>query len=125
VCEIIKRTLNAKTASIGVLGITFKNNTNDTRESQSIKLINKLKNEGFNVNAYDPIIKEGIDNVKICKNMKECIESSDILVIATEWDEFKNIETSKPIIDAKRLLDLGKNNVIPIGFGQSKTKMKT
>ena len=125
VYEIIKRTLNTKTANIGVLGITFKNNTNDTRESQAIKLINKLKSEGFNVNAYDPIIKDGIDNVKICKNMKECIESSDILVIATEWDEFKNIETSKPIIDAKQMLDLDKNNVIHIGFGRPKTKMKT
>ena len=125
VYEIIKQTLNAKTANVGILGITFKNNTNDTRESQSIKLIKKLKSEGFNVNAYDPLIKEGIDNIKICKNMKECIESSDMLVIATEWDEFKNIETNKPIIDAKRMLDLDKNNVIHIGFGRPKTKMKT
>ena len=125
VYNIIKHTLNEKTANVGILGIAFKDNTNDTRESQSLKLINKLKSEGFNVNVYDPIAKDGVDNAKICKNIEECIASSDILVIATEWNEFRSIKTNKMIIDAKRILDPNKDNVVSIGFGQTKNKMKT
>lgn len=125
VYKMINVLLNGKIANVGILGIAFKDNTNDTRESQSLKLINKLKSEGFNVNVYDPIVKVGIDNVNICNNIDECIASSDMLVITTEWKEFKSIKTSKPIIDAKRILDPNKDNVVPIGFGQTKRKMKT
>ena len=124
ICQLIRHELSNKDTRIGVLGIAFKDDTNDIRESQSIKLINKLSSEGFIVNAYDPIIKDGIDNAKIYKSMKECIGSSDILVIATEWGEFKNIETDKPIIDARRILDPNKDNIIPIGYGRAKNKMK-
>ena len=125
VYKMINVLLNGKIANVGILGIAFKDNTNDTRESQSLKLINKLKSEGFNVNVYDPVVKVGIDNVNICNNIDECIASSDMLVITTEWKEFKSIKTSKPIIDAKRILDPNKDNVVPIGFGQTKRKMKT
>lgn len=125
VYKMINVLLNGKIANIGILGIAFKDNTNDIRESQSLKLINKLKSEGFNVNVYDPIVKVGIDNVNKCNSIEECIASSDMLVITTEWKEFKSIKTSKPIIDAKRILDQNKDNVVPIGFGQAKRKMKT
>ena len=122
--KMINALLNGKIANVGILGITFKDNTNDTRESQSLKLIGRLKSEGFNVNVYDPVVKVGIDNVNTCNSIEECISSSDILVIATEWEEFKSIKTSKPIIDAKRILNPNKDNVIQIGFGQTKRKMK-
>ena len=125
VYKMINVLLDGKIANVGILGIAFKDNTNDTRESQSLKLINKLKSEGFNVNVYDPVVKVGIDNVNICNNIDECIASSDMLIITTEWKEFKSIKTSKPIIDAKRILDPNKDNVVPIGFGQTKRKMKT
>ena len=125
VYKMINVLLHGKIANIGILGITFKDNTNDTRESQSLKLINKLKSEGFNVNVYDPIVKVGIENVNRCNSIEECIASSDMLIITTEWKEFKSIKTSKPIIDAKRILDPSKDNVVPIGFGQTKRKMKT
>ena len=125
VYKMINVLLNGKIANVGILGIAFKDNTNDIRESQSLKLINKLKSEGFNVNVYDPIVKVSIDNVNRCNSVDECIASSDILVITTEWKEFKSIKTSKPIIDAKRILDPNKDNVVPIGFNQAKRKMKT
>ena len=125
VYKMINVLLHGKIANIGILGMAFKDNTNDTRESQSLKLINKLKSEGFNVNVYDPIVKVGIENVNKCNSIEECIASSDMLIITTEWKEFKNIKTSKPIIDAKRILDPSKDNVVPIGFGQTKRKMKT
>ena len=125
VYKMINVLLHGKIANIGILGMAFKDNTNDTRESQSLKLINKLKSEGFNVNVYDPIVKVGIENVNRCNSIEECIASSDMLIITTEWKEFKNIKTSKPIIDAKRILDPSKDNVVPIGFGRAKRKMKT
>jgi UDPglucose 6-dehydrogenase len=125
VYKMINVLLNGKIANVGILGIAFKDNTNDTRESQSLKLINKLKSEGFNVNVYDPVVKVGIDNFNICNSIEECIASSDILVIATEWNEFKSIKTNKPIIDAKRILYPNKDNIVPIGFGQTKRKTKT
>ncbi|MGC8622126.1 MAG: UDP-glucose/GDP-mannose dehydrogenase family protein, partial [Caldisphaera sp.] len=86
----------------------------------ALKLINTLIQEGFNVIAYDPIVKSEINGITKAQNKDECINSSDIIIVATEWPEFKGIEekTSKPIIDARRLLDASKPNVFPIGLGR-------
>ena len=101
--------LNGK--KIGVLGFTFKENTDDIRESKAIEVIKYLLQEGCEVFVYDPIVKHTQLKVKMCKNMSECIEISDIIIIAGEWKEFhslENMKISKPIFDLKRLLDKNK-----------------
>ena len=99
-------------STIGVLGIAFKGNTDDVRESKSIKIIEELLKMGYKVNAFDPKVKEAPKGSKLCKTMEECLESSDVVVIAAEWDEFKNLENkniSKPVVDLKRILN--KNSI--------------
>ncbi|MEM3860572.1 MAG: UDP binding domain-containing protein, partial [Candidatus Micrarchaeaceae archaeon] len=125
VFEIIKSlSSSGKEEKIGVLGISFKNDTNDVRESQALKLINKLTKEGYKVNAYDPIINKIEGEAALMPTLDACINASDILVIATEWEQFKNIKTDKPIIDARRILDPSNPNVTAIGYGKNRTKMR-
>jgi UDPglucose 6-dehydrogenase len=92
---------------ICVLGLSFKENTNDVRESKSVELINVLKSRGAKIRAYDPIIKdkEGIEMVAKIEECKEC----DCTVIASEWEEFRTntiYEQMKKVIDLKRVVNL-------------------
>ncbi len=103
------------TKRIGVLGLTFKANTDDTRESQAIKLVDKLLSIGFKVNAYDPMAKVKLENVNLFSSAKECIENSDAIVIATEWPEFSSlIIKDKFVIDMRRMLSLNSDSNLKI-----------
>lgn len=117
IVNLLEDKFNSKetTPRIGVLGLTFKANTDDTRESQSIKLIDKLLSIGFKVNAYDPIAKVKLENVSLFSSARECIENSDAIVIATEWPEFKNLEIKgKFVIDMRRMLSLNNDSNLKI-----------
>lgn len=105
--------------TVEVLGMTFKAGTDDTRESQSIKLIRSLLDVGYKVNVYDPMAKIRIDGITRLNTAKECIDKSDVAVIATEWPEFKNLEinTDKFVIDMRRMLDLNSHsNLKTVGY---------
>ncbi len=103
-----------------VLGVSFKPNTDDTRESKAIELIRLLKKKGYEVLAYDP--KAKTDEAKMV-DLEECIKSSQAVIIATEWDEFKGIEEKlkdKVVIDGRRILDpnkISKDKFRAIGLG--------
>ncbi len=93
-----------KDKQIGVLGLSFKPNTDDMREAPAIDIINGLIAEGARLKAYDPqamsIAKTCLsDSVEYCNDPYEVIEGCDALVLITEWDEFKNL-------DLKRVYDL-------------------
>ena len=106
------------TTKIGVLGLTFKANTDDTRESQSIKLVESLLSKGFKVNAYDPMAKVKLDNINLFSSSEECIDNSDAIVIATEWPEFKDLNIkNKFVIDMRRMLSLNSDpNLKIVGY---------
>ena len=96
--------LNGK--KITILGLTFKPNTDDMRDSPSLILIPKLLDEGCNISAYDP---EGLESAKKVFNDKRiswfdetysAMVDSDILVILTEWNQFRALDFKK----VKRLL---------------------
>jgi Predicted UDP-glucose 6-dehydrogenase len=91
---------------VGFLGVTFKANTDDMRDSSCLKIIPALIKKGCLVNYYDPTgNKTNFDaykSVHFFENANEVIENSDLLVIHTEWDEFKNINFEK-IIKNKNL----------------------
>ncbi|MGC8993043.1 MAG: UDP-glucose dehydrogenase family protein, partial [Thermoplasmata archaeon] len=73
------------------LGISFKENTNDIRESQALKLYETLKKKGAIVNVFDPVNR--IDTIDYCNSIEECINNADMIIVATEWQEFKILET--------------------------------
>lgn len=81
---------------IGILGLSFKPNTDDIREAPAIELIHLLQNEGAIIRAYDPQAMENarqvLKRVKLCETPYEVAEGADALVLATEWNEFKQLD---------------------------------
>jgi UDPglucose 6-dehydrogenase len=90
---------------IGVLGLAFKPNTDDMRESPAVEIIHLLHNEGAVIRAYDPVsipnAKGMLDGVTFCENAYEAARGVDALVICTEWNEFKHLDLQS-IKDAMR-----------------------
>lgn len=89
--------LNEKT--IGILGLSFKPNTDDIRDSAALEIIYLLMNEGSYIQAYDPQAMENaakvLPKVTYCENPYQVADGSDALLLATEWNEFKQIDFSK------------------------------
>ena len=97
VASVFGGTLRGKT--VGVLGLTFKPNTDDTREAPAIPLITALQDLGAKVQAYDP---EGIEqaraelsDVTYCDGPYSCAEGADALVIVTEWEQFRALDLAR------------------------------
>lgn len=81
---------------IGILGLSFKPNTDDIREAPALELVHLLRNEGAEVKAYDPQAMENtgseIPDLELCQNPYEVAEGVDGLILATEWNEFKQLD---------------------------------
>jgi UDPglucose 6-dehydrogenase len=104
---------------IAVWGLTFKPDTDDLRSSVAIDLVADMLREGAHVMAYDPKGMEKAADVKMIAEVKlassalEALEDAEALVIATEWDEFRNVDLAlvkekmrTPIIfDGRNLFD--------------------
>ena len=96
--KIIKNKFN--NIQIGLLGISFKPNTDDVRESPGLKLAKDLSKTKAKIKIYDP---KGMENAKkelpksieFCNNEYEVAENSNLLVIVTEWNQFKNLDLLK------------------------------
>ena len=86
-------------ATIAVLGLTFKPNTDDMREAPSIALITALQDAGAKVRAYDPqgmrAARAVLQNVAYAEHAYACMDGADALVIATEWDEFRALDLQR------------------------------
>jgi UDPglucose 6-dehydrogenase len=106
-----------KDKKIGVLGLAFKQNTDDVRMSPAIELCQKLQKEGATLRVHDPKAMEKaramLENVEFVEDMNEVAEGCDALVVATEWDEFKKLDLERarkalthPILfDGRNLFD--------------------
>ena len=106
-----------KDKAIAVLGLAFKPNTDDLRNSPSIDLVRSLVQEGVKVKVYDPRAmskaRELLKDVVFCSNLYQAAKSADCLVVATEWNEFKELDfirlkrtLKRPlIIDARNIYD--------------------
>jgi len=84
---------------IGVLGLAFKPDTDDIRESPAIDIIHLLQNEGAIIRAYDPQAAENaakeLKNITLCRTPYEVAEGADALVLATKWNEFKQLDLQR------------------------------
>ncbi len=82
--------------TIGILGLSFKPNTDDMRDAPSIEIIHMLQHEGAQIKAYDPqameTAKRILTNVTYCENPYEVAEGADALILVTEWNEFKQLD---------------------------------
>ena len=123
-----------KNKIICFLGVTFKANTDDLRDSSAINLISKFIKKGAKINYYEPTgSKEILDkhkNVKYFDDMYLAVKKVDLIIIHTEWDEFKNLNFSKIknnnqkviIYDLRNLYDnksfINKNNISYYSIGR-------
>ncbi|MDC6466069.1 nucleotide sugar dehydrogenase [Flavobacteriaceae bacterium] len=134
-CNKIINTLNyIKNPTVSIFGWAFKKNTNDSRESASIDITEKLLNNNYNVNVYDPMVSkitiiedlkdvsnENLKKLKICSSVELSAKNSHAICILTEWDEFKTYNykylsslMQEPIlfIDGRNILSKDKLNGI-------------
>lgn len=125
IIEKLKSVLTINGSSIAVWGISFKPKTDDIREAPSIKIIEELQNLGARIHACDPVAiknaKNVLTDIKFFENPYETIRDCDALVVATEWNEFRNLDMravkillKNPVIvdgrniyNPKELTDLG------------------
>lgn len=106
-----------KDKKISVWGLSFKANTDDTRFSPAISVIERLILEGAQISSFDPIVKS-VENLsmKVSADIKQNVTGADAIVLLTEWQEFKEIDpkeisdlvTQKIIIDSRNLLNKNK-----------------
>jgi UDPglucose 6-dehydrogenase len=103
---------NVKGKTIAILGVTFKPNTDDMRDSVSLDIIPALQKAGATVRAYDP---EGMDEAKKllndvvwCKDAYDAMRGADAVTILTEWNEFRalDIAKTKSLLKAPVMVDL-------------------
>jgi len=110
-----------KNKKICFLGVTFKANTDDMRDSSCLKMIPSLVKKGAVINYFDPTGKKNEfkmkKNVFYSKNINSAIKDSDLIIIHTEWNDFKSINFKKIVQNKKfRIFDM--RNIY------SSTKMK-
>ena len=110
--EILKGKIKNK--NICFLGVTFKANTDDMRDSSTLTMIPALSKKGAIINYYDPSGEKNnfknIKNVTFSKNIKSAIHNSDLVIIHTEWNDFKSINF-KSLIKKKNFIIYDMRNI--------------
>jgi UDPglucose 6-dehydrogenase len=124
---------NLQGKTVGILGLAFKPDTDDMRESPSIYIIKELQKQEVRIKAYDPqamdTAKSFLQGVEYCQNPYEVASGSDALIFVTEWDEFKNLDFIKIkgllkqpiIIDGRNIFDpaaMKEHGLIYSGIGR-------
>lgn len=113
IMKMIERDHSPSSAKIGILGVTYKPNTNVIEASQSLMLAEALAARGFEVHVYDPAVGRGelreLPKLKVETTADDCVAKSDVCVIATPWQSFSKIPRStfsrKFVLDCWRILD--------------------
>ncbi len=103
-----------KNKKITFLGVTFKANTDDMRDSSSLKMIPALSKKGAKINYFDPTgLKKDfskLKNVFYIDNIKESVKGSDLVIIHTEWNDFKSINF-KNLVRGKKFIIYDMRNI--------------
>ena len=102
---------------VALLGLTFKANTDDMRDSPALAIVRTLQDAGASVRAYDPEGMEQatklLDDVTYCKDAYEAMDGANAAVIATEWDDFRALDLDRArqlllepiLVDLRNLYD--------------------
>ncbi|HDZ5087821.1 TPA: UDP-glucose/GDP-mannose dehydrogenase family protein [Campylobacter jejuni] len=125
--RILNSVKDTKNPKIAVLGLAFKDGTDDCRESPAVDIVFKLLEQKVQICAYDPkamdLAKQILgDKIDYANSMYEAIKDADVIAVLTEWKEFSSLDLKKAydlvkhkkIIDLRNLID--KNEAIKLGF---------
>ena len=123
----------AKCRTVAILGLAFKQGTDDTRGAISVVVVEELLQHGLSIRVHDPMALENFERIfgtriSYYSSIKQCLEGADCCVILTDWDEYKMLKPhnflewmgSCNVIDAKRVLDakeFQKTGFMAIGLG--------
>jgi UDPglucose 6-dehydrogenase len=99
--------------TVAVLGLSFKPETDDMRESSSIPLVNALVEGGAKVKAFDPVAMDNArgmlpDDVQYCEDSYDAAEGADAMIIVTEWNQFRSLDMGRvlSLLKAPVVVDL-------------------
>lgn len=125
--RILKSVKEIDHPKIAVLGLAFKDGTDDCRESPAMEIVGELVSQGADITAYDPKAMGTActlvgNKIQYADTMYQAIKDADVLAILTEWNEFKSLDldqvahlmSHKKIIDCRNLLDADKSK--KLGF---------
>lgn len=113
IIEKAKKLLGGKIKgkTVGILGLSFKPDTDDMRDAPSIIVVNKLQEEGARIRAYDPIAmqnaKKVLKNIDFHSDSYSAAKNCDLLIVVTEWNEFRqlNLQKIKSVMKQPVILD--------------------
>jgi UDPglucose 6-dehydrogenase len=135
IIKLIENRFTPSSVSIGVLGITYKPNTDIVESSQPLMVARGLARKGFEVHVYDPALTRDNINAPSDLNVEDdadtCLEKSDVCVIATPWNSFSKIDKSKfskkVVLDCWRILNGNRpddpSNYLALGQDMSSKKV--
>lgn len=115
---------NIKNKTIAILGLSFKPNTDDIRESPAKDIIKFILDKGGSINAYDPVANDAMskifDKVNYCNSWKDACKNTNAVVVMTEWNEFRGIDLkilkrtliSPLILDTRNIFSVDKLKAI-------------
>ena len=116
--RILEAVKNIKSPKIAVLGLAFKNGTDDCRQSPAIKIVSTLLEKNVNIKAFDPKAMPNAknllgDKIQYAQDEYDALSGADVLAILTEWEQFgeldltkvKNLMRTPTIIDLRNLLN--------------------
>ncbi len=125
--KLEKKLKNLKGKRIGILGLAFKAESDDMRESSSIVVIQKLVEKGASVIAHDPQAMDNAkeifgDSIEYADSEYKVMNNADAIVILTEWNQYRSLDLEmattlmkgKVILDTRNLLDIAK--ALSLGF---------
>ncbi len=124
IIKLRERLGSLRTKTVGVLGLSFKPNTDDMRDAAAIEVIHYLQLEGAEVRAYDPVAMDNaqqmLPSITLCSNPYAVAEDADALVLATEWNEFKHLDMRRiaesmreaVLLDARNIYDPAKMRAV-------------
>jgi UDPglucose 6-dehydrogenase len=106
--ELLKRHMDIAGKTIGVLGLAFKPDSDDIRESRAVPIIQALLKERAKIIAFDPVATENFrylfPDISYAATAKDVLDA-DAVFIVTEWKEFEDLDfTGKIVIDGRRIL---------------------
>lgn len=103
---------------VAILGLAFRPDTNDMRESPAIPIIRSLLKDGASIRAYDPVANCEAEKlfsgtgIRFCRNLREAVDDAQAVILVTRWEEFKQLPdlladaNPQPIVvDGRRMLD--------------------